>query len=73
MSDNLQSIMALLGPLLGAGAGSYFGLKGALNGLRERTERIEQAVNENKAMLIQHRLDSSRYVSEVRRDIQDRS
>lgn len=33
----------LLGPLIGAGAGSYFGLKGALNGLKERTVRIEAA------------------------------
>lgn len=30
-----EMILALAAPLIGAGAGSYFGLKGALNGTRE--------------------------------------
>lgn len=41
-----QTFAALVGPLVGAGAGTYFGLKGAINGLRERTQRIEQTQNE---------------------------
>ena len=34
----------IIGPLLGAGAGSYFGLKSALNGIRATTERTERKV-----------------------------
>jgi len=46
MSDSLSLLAQLLGPLLGAGAGSYFGLKSALNGLRATTARTEERVNE---------------------------
>ena len=35
----------IVGPLLGAGAGSYFGLKSALNGIRSTTDRTERKVD----------------------------
>jgi len=46
MSDSLSLLAQLLGPLLGAGAGSYFGLKSALNGIRATVGRTEEAVGE---------------------------
>lgn len=35
----------IIGPLVGAGAGTYFGLKSALNGIRSTTERTERKVD----------------------------
>ena len=46
MDPTLQLLGMIVGPLVGAGAGSYFGLKGALNGLRERSARIEGTLGE---------------------------
>ena len=46
MNETLSAFMAVLGPLIGAGAGSYFGLKSAINGLRERSARMESTLGE---------------------------
>lgn len=40
-AETFGLIAALAGPLIGAGAGSYFGLKGALNGLKAFSHRAE--------------------------------
>ena len=69
-SSMVDALLALAGPLIGAGAGSYFGLKGALNGLRERSQRIEEGVKRVEQLVTAHRLDTSRYVAEIRRDVQ---
>jgi hypothetical protein len=46
MDPTVQLIAMIVGPLVGAGAGSYFGLRGAINGLRERSARIESTLGE---------------------------
>lgn len=69
----------ILGPLIGAGAGSYFGLKGALNGLRESARRAEGSLDsiERSNMqvlfeMIEHRKESRQFVSDLKQDIKDR-
>ena len=42
----LQLAGAVLGPLIGAGAGSYFGIKSSLNGLKERSLRMENSLTD---------------------------
>jgi len=71
-----DALFALLGPLIGAGAGSYFGLKSALNGLRERSVHIESVLVEvrdhtrdTKNSLVDHAHDAERYVAELRDEI----
>lgn len=51
--------MQIIGPLLGAGAGSYFGLKSALNGIRATTERTERKVEKihETALEVKYRLE----------------
>lgn len=61
----LNSISAILGPLIGAGAGSYFGLKGALNGIKDRTSRIEAIAQDNHDAL----KDIDHQVREMRREL----
>jgi hypothetical protein len=50
MNPDLQNLIyamaAIVGPLVGAGAGTYFGLRGAINGLKERSERMEHILTE---------------------------
>lgn len=52
MSDTFSLLAQLFGPLLGAGAGSYFGLKSALNGIRATTGRIEEKVEDTRDRII---------------------
>ena len=73
----IDSIAALIGPLVGAGAGTYFGLKGALNGLKETAKRIDLSLTEVRDIVRdtardveQHRQDSARYVRELKQEIQ---
>ena len=42
----LQLAGTILGPLIGAGAGSYFGIKSSLNGLKERSLRMENSLTD---------------------------
>ncbi len=44
--DVISLIAVLLGPLIGAGAGTFFGLRGALNGLNDRGKRMETTLGE---------------------------
>ena len=54
----VELLERIAGPLLGAGAGSYFGLKSAINGMRETTR-------DTLKELQQHRRDSIAYVGRV--------
>lgn len=44
--DTVVMVAAVLGPLVGAWAGTYFGLKGAINGLVGRTERMDETLGQ---------------------------
>ena len=46
--ETITLIAILLGPLIGAGAGTFFGLRGALNSLRERGKRMEGTLDETR-------------------------
>ncbi len=46
--ETISLIAVLLGPLIGAGAGTFFGLRGALNGLNERGKRMEHTLGETR-------------------------
>jgi hypothetical protein len=59
------NLLDLISTLVGAGAGTYFGLKASLNGIKETTKQTLREVQE-------HRRDSVRFVADIRRDI-DRS
>jgi uncharacterized membrane protein YqgA involved in biofilm formation len=39
-------IMQLVGVLIGAGVGSFFGLKGAINGLRHDMQEVKKCAGE---------------------------
>jgi hypothetical protein len=67
------SIIQLLSVLVGAGAGSYFGLKGAVNGIRKTTDRIDENVLKMTGkidhigwVIDQHRTDSTRQMTELK-------
>lgn len=75
-AQTIQLLGLILGPLIGAGAGSYFGLKGALNGLKESARRadghLEQIKDTNKLALfelIEHRKESRQFVADLKEDI----
>jgi hypothetical protein len=57
------NLIGLIGTLLGAGLGSWFGIRGALNGIKDTTRQTLREVQE-------HRRDSVRYVAEIRRDVE---
>ncbi len=63
--ETLTILAVILGPLLGAGAGTFFGLRGALNGLKERGERMEGTLDATR--------DYSRDSCLMMRDHQDES
>lgn len=78
-AQTVQLVGMILGPLLGAGAGTYFGLKGALNGLKESARRADtnleiiKDVNRQALFeLIEHRKETSRYVGEIKQDIKEK-
>ena len=52
----------LLGPLLGAGAGSYFGLKGALNGMKATVSDIKATVGETHTIALETRVQVNNLV-----------
>lgn len=69
----------ILGPLIGAGAGSYFGLKGALNGLKESARRadghlegIKDISKEALLQLVEHRKESRQFVTDLKQDIREK-
>jgi hypothetical protein len=40
----IAAVAAVVGPLLGAGAGTFFGLRSGLNGLKETAQRLESTL-----------------------------
>lgn len=78
-AQTLQLMSMILGPLVGAGAGTYFGLKGALNGLKESARRAEASLGsiERSNMqalfeLVEHRKESKEFVRDLKQDIRDK-
>lgn len=72
----VNTIAVLIGPLVGAGAGSYFGLKGALNGLKEsakRAERFLESIRDTTRVALlqleEHRAESRAAVAELRQQM----
>jgi hypothetical protein len=63
----LDFLEKVIGPLIGAGAGSYFGLKSALNGIRQTTRDTLRELQE-------HRRDIPRahaqMAEQIRRDLE---
>lgn len=54
-----SDIIGLIGTLVGAGLGSWFGIRGALNGIKQTTRDTLREVQE-------HRRDTVRYVADIR-------
>lgn len=54
---DIHDIVFIVGTVFGSGAGCYFGLKGALNGIKDRTIRIEAATNEIRDAVLMMRHD----------------
>lgn len=70
---DMHDVAQILGMLLASGAGCYFGLKGALNGIKDRTVRIEAAQGRQEATLADVRdisRDTHFEVVEARRKIE---
>lgn len=72
-AETMTLVAALAGPLIGAGAGSYFGLKGALNGLKafsHRAEAIMETIRDtNREALFElreHRKESLQWVGDLK-------
>lgn len=42
----MNNLLEIIGILIGAGAGSFFGLKGAINGLRKDVTEIKECARE---------------------------
>ena len=61
-SSLIDALAQLAGPLFGAGLGSYFGLKSALNGIKQTTRDTLREVQE-------HRRDTARYVADIRMSV----
>ena len=61
----IAAVAAVVGPLLGAGAGTFFGLRSGLNGLRETAQRMESTLvgvrdNTRDTMLeMQHHMEDT--------------
>lgn len=77
--QSIQLMGMILGPLLGAGAGTYFGLKGALNGLKDSARRAESSLGsiERSNMqvlfeMVEHRKESRQYVNDLKQEIKEK-
>ena len=44
--EQWQALGVIVGPVLGTGVGTFFGLRASLNGLRERSVRMEHILGE---------------------------
>ena len=69
----ISGVIQLVSVLVGAGAGSYFGLKASLNGIRKNTEKTRDGVGELCTKvnhvdwtLTEHRKETQRYVQELK-------
>ncbi len=60
----VAAVAAVVGPLLGAGAGTFFGLRSGMNGLRETAQRME-------GTLIDVRDNSRDTLHEIQRHMDD--
>ena len=60
MNDPILVVAVVAGQIVGAGLGTYWGLKRALNGLKDSSIRIELAVGEVNRLVTAHRLDTAR-------------
>lgn len=53
-SPHVVDVTTVVGSFVSAGAGCYFGLKGAINGMRADVREIKADVRASKELLIAH-------------------
>lgn len=79
MAAELTGLVQALGPLVGALGGTYFGLKAAVNGMKDRVARIEkhtEVIKENgsalRYQLEAHAKDSDRNQQDMKKALGER-